>query len=132
MISNLPLELQNKIFYYYAEHPCAKIIKQQRDYILNNSSWAKECINEYGCLHHVFEWYDYKILRNRHINLRWWYLLTELGGIINIHTNNGLEPIEFEKLLEHTTRLKINDAEKQWLRHYFRDSKEVLVKELTQ
>ena len=113
MISNLPLELQNKIFFYATEHPCAKMIKEQRDYILNKSgSWAKQCIDKYGCLHNVFEWYDYKILRNRHINLRWWYLLTELGGIINIHTNNGLEPIEFEKLLEHTTRLKINDAEK--------------------
>ena len=27
MISNLPVELQNKIFYYCAEHPCAKIMK---------------------------------------------------------------------------------------------------------
>ena len=28
MICNLPVELQNKIFYYVAEHPCAKMIKQ--------------------------------------------------------------------------------------------------------
>ena len=27
-IDNLPLELQNKIFYYYAEHPCAKMIRK--------------------------------------------------------------------------------------------------------
>ena len=27
MISNLPVELQNKIFFYCAEHPCAKIMK---------------------------------------------------------------------------------------------------------
>ena len=26
-IDNLPSELQNKIFYYYAEHPCAEMIK---------------------------------------------------------------------------------------------------------
>ena len=30
MISNLPVELQNKIFFYAAEHPCAKIIKSYR------------------------------------------------------------------------------------------------------
>ena len=29
MISDLPVELQSKIFYYYAEHPCAKMIKEQ-------------------------------------------------------------------------------------------------------
>ena len=29
MISNLPLELQNKIFFYATEHPCAKMIKQK-------------------------------------------------------------------------------------------------------
>ena len=28
MISNLPVELQNKIFFYAAEHPCAKMIKK--------------------------------------------------------------------------------------------------------
>ena len=27
-ITTLPLELQNKIFYYYAEHPLAKIFKE--------------------------------------------------------------------------------------------------------
>ena len=27
-INNLPLEIQNKIFLFYAEHPCAKMIKQ--------------------------------------------------------------------------------------------------------
>ena len=32
MISNLPVELQNKIFFYAAEHPCAKMIKR---HILN-------------------------------------------------------------------------------------------------
>ena len=26
-IQDLPIELQNKIFYYAAEHPCAKMIK---------------------------------------------------------------------------------------------------------
>ena len=26
-ISNLPVEIQNKIFFYYAEHPCAVMIK---------------------------------------------------------------------------------------------------------
>ena len=55
------------------------------------------------------------------------HLLEELGGIINLHTNNGLEPIEFDKLLKYTTRLKINDVEKKWLRHHFRNSKQVLV-----
>ena len=28
-ITNLPLELQNNIFYYYAEHPYAKMIKNK-------------------------------------------------------------------------------------------------------
>ena len=27
-IQDLPIELQNKIFYYTAEHPCAKMIKE--------------------------------------------------------------------------------------------------------
>ena len=30
-IKNLPLELQSKIFYYYAEHPLATMIKRARD-----------------------------------------------------------------------------------------------------
>ena len=29
MISNLPLELQNKIMFYVLEHPCAKMIKDE-------------------------------------------------------------------------------------------------------
>ena len=35
-IQDLPTELQNKIFYFSAEHPCAKMIKQ--DY--------KDCVDE--------------------------------------------------------------------------------------
>ena len=127
MISNLPVELQNRIFFYYAEHPCAKMIKEKRDYIMDNGSWARRILDEYGCLYHIFYWYDSKIFMRTQKNIRWMHLLEELGGIINIHTNNGLEPIEFDTLLKYTTRLKINDVEKQWLRHYFRDSKEVLV-----
>ncbi len=126
MISDLPQELQNKIF-YFLEHPCAEIIKQQRDYIFHKSISAKRCVDEYGCLYHIFYWYDSKIFMRTQKNIRWMHLFEELGGIINIHTNNGLEPIEFDTLLKYTSRLKINDAEKQWLRHYFRDSKEVLV-----
>ena len=30
-IQNLPNELQNKIFYFTAEHPCAKMIKDEKD-----------------------------------------------------------------------------------------------------
>ena len=30
-INNLPLELQNKIFYYAAEHPCAVMIKEYNE-----------------------------------------------------------------------------------------------------
>ena len=29
MISNLPVELQNKILFYCAEHPCSKMIKDE-------------------------------------------------------------------------------------------------------
>ena len=32
-INNLPVEMQNKIFYYYAEYPLAKIIKQRVNYM---------------------------------------------------------------------------------------------------
>ena len=32
-IENLPVEMQNKIFYYYAEHPCALMIKQRVNYM---------------------------------------------------------------------------------------------------
>ena len=30
-IDNLPLEIQNKICYYYAEHPCAEMIKEYNE-----------------------------------------------------------------------------------------------------
>ena len=112
MISNLPVELQNKIMFFVLEHPCAKIIKQQRDYIFNKSISAKRCVDDYGCLYHIFYWYDSKIFMRTQKNIRWMHLLEELGGIINIHTNHGLEPIEFDTLLKYTTRLKINDVEK--------------------
>ena len=41
MISNLPVELQNKIFFYYAEHPCAKMIKQKMlaTFLKHRSMW---------------------------------------------------------------------------------------------
>ena len=35
MISNLPLELQNKIFYYYAEHPITAMLKNEIKVIEN-------------------------------------------------------------------------------------------------
>ena len=111
MISNLPVELQNKIFFYAAEHPCAKMIKEKRDYIMYKGSWARRFLDEYGCLYHIFYWYDSKIFMRTQKNIRWMHLLEELGGIINLHTNNGLEPIEFDKLFEYTSRLNINDVE---------------------
>jgi hypothetical protein len=33
-IQDLPIEIQNKIFYYYAEHPCARMIKEVYNYKL--------------------------------------------------------------------------------------------------
>ena len=41
MISDLPLELQNKIFFYAAEHPCAKMIKQKMlaPFLKHRSMW---------------------------------------------------------------------------------------------
>ena len=33
-IQDLPIEIQNKIFYYYAEHPCARMIKEVYNYRL--------------------------------------------------------------------------------------------------
>ena len=128
MISNLPVELQNKIFYYCAEHPCAKMIKNQIDDMFRCWPCGKDIIYEYGCLYYEMRWFDDRLLMRTQKNIRWRYLLEELGGIINIHTHDGLEPIDFDKFLNYTTRLKINDAEKKWLRHHFRNSKQVLVK----
>ena len=36
-IQDLPNEIQNKIFYYYAEHPCAKMIKDiyKKEYVID-------------------------------------------------------------------------------------------------
>jgi len=121
MISNLPVELQNKIFFYAAEHPVAEIVRNQRDYVLKNTKgeWAKILIDGFGNLYSVFDWHDHKILMRTPTNLRWKCLLQELERIINKRTNNGLEPIEFDKLLKYTSRLKINDVEKKWLRLTF-------------
>ena len=47
MISNLPVELQNQIFYYYAEHPCAKMIKEIAPRIDNIIGYPKYFI--YTC-----------------------------------------------------------------------------------
>ena len=33
-IQNLPVELQKQIFYFSAEHPCAKLIKKDYDHII--------------------------------------------------------------------------------------------------
>ena len=110
-ISNLPVELQNKIMFYALEHPCAQMIKNQLDDIFSYETWGKRIIDDYGHLYTVIYAFDDRLLMRTQKNFRWRYLLEELGGIINIHTNHGLEPIEFEKLLEYTTRLKINDAE---------------------
>ena len=88
------------------------MVKEKRDYIMYKGSWARRFLDESGCLYHIFYWYDSKIFMRTQKNIRWMHLLEELGGIINIHTNNGLEPIEFKKLLKYTTHLKINDAEK--------------------
>ena len=127
MISNLPVELQNKIMFYALEHPCAKMIKDELDNIFNYETWAKHNIDDYGDLYSVIYVFNDRLLMKTQKNVRWRYLLDELDEIINIHTNNGLEPIEFDKLLKYTSRLKINDVEKKWLRHHFRNSKQVLV-----
>ena len=126
-IDNLPLELQNKIMCYALEHRCAKMIKHQIDDIFSYGTWGKRIIDDYGHLYTVIYAFDDRLLMRTQKNFRWRYLLEELGGIINIHTNNGLEPIDFQRLLFYTTRLKINDVEKKWLRHHFRNSKQILV-----
>mgnify|MGYP001105045001 CR=1 FL=1 len=35
-MKNLPQEIQNKIFYYHAEHPTARIIKQEINNLFND------------------------------------------------------------------------------------------------
>ena len=47
MISDLPVELQNQIFFYYAEHPCAKMIKEIAPRIDNILGYPKYFI--YTC-----------------------------------------------------------------------------------
>ena len=46
MIRNLPQELQNKIFFYYAEHPCAKMIKEIAPRIDNIIGYPKYFISK--------------------------------------------------------------------------------------
>ena len=46
-IQDLPIDLQNKIFYFSAEHPCAKIMKQAYETVLNcHDDIFDECLLE--------------------------------------------------------------------------------------
>ena len=68
MISNLPVELQNKIFLYAAEHPCAKMIKQKR-------GRREE--------HKIIEAYDFMFYKNQYTNPMWkvgWCTLCKKNG----------------------------------------------------
>ena len=94
MISNLPVELQNKIMFYTLEHPCAKMIKNQIDDMFRCWRCGGDLLYEEGCLYYEMYLFNERLLMRTRQNLRWRYLREELEGIINIHTNNGLEPIE--------------------------------------
>ena len=46
-IQDLPVDLQNKIFYFSAEHPCARIMKQAYETVLNcHDDIFDECLVE--------------------------------------------------------------------------------------
>ena len=51
-IVDLPKELQNKIFYFYAEHPCAKILKDELNSLFAfHTQKLREYMNERKALH---------------------------------------------------------------------------------
>ena len=131
MISNLPVEIENVIFYYCAEHPCAKMIEkqihiltkdlgnQETSYIIDNGLFVRGT--------HYFETYTSSFKKTKIVN-RWSGICDALADTLAYkYTNFGRRPITFGKLLDYLSCLRLNDIEKTWLRQRIKITNNSLV-----
>ena len=123
-INNLPLELQNKIFYYYAEHPCAKMIKNQIAILtkrqicpnhVSNSIRYGIFISDTRYFHHY-----YACFRRTGIAERWSSILHSIDEQIFYHICGNSGPIHITKLLESMSYPILTDIEKTWVMNRFK------------
>ena len=119
-IDNLPLEIQNKIFYYYAEHPCAKMIKNQIAILTKHQIWPNHVSDSIRCrlfisntryFHHY-----HACFRRTGIVKRWSSILHSIDDKIVYHS----KPIHITKLLKSMSYPILTDIEKTWVMNRFK------------
>ena len=122
-ISNLSLELQNKIYSYVGDHPCAKMIKKQL-HILTKYQICQGYVNlsiDQGLfIRHTRDFHSYTAsFRKTRIVGRWGGILESINEKIFHHTLSTEKPIHIQKLLESLSYLRLNDIEKTWIMNRF-------------
>ena len=131
MISDLPVELQNKIMFYALEHPCAKMIKNQiqiltkkmpfndMSYFIDNGLFVSGT--------KYFGKYQFWFKRPKIVG-RWCGICVSTADILkDDRTDYGRRPITFGKLLDYLSYLSLNDIEQTWLRQRVKTTNNSLV-----
>ena len=112
MISNLPVELQNKIFYYCAEHPCAKMIKQQIAILTKYESYPNNVSDSIGYYNACF--------KKSGIVKRWSSILHSIDDAIFYHRCRSSKPIHITTLLKSMSYPILTDIERTWVMNRFK------------
>ena len=122
MISNLPVELQNKIFYYCAEHPCAKMIRKQ---IATLTKYDPKHVNfsiDLGLFisnTQYFGYYD-ACFKKSGIVKRWSSILHSIDDAIFYHRCRSSKPIHITTLLKSMSYPILTDIERTWVMNRFK------------
>ena len=124
MISNLPVELQNQIFYYYAEHPCAKMIKEQIAVLTKYERCPNIVSNsiDYGYFISHTEYFSHYHARFKRTPIvqRWSSILHSINDkIFYLKISRG-SPIHITEVLKSMSYPELSDIERTWVINRFK------------
>ena len=73
IVKNLPNELQNKVFYCSAKHPCAEIIHK----------WVERCWGRWAHYEHKTNWYESEEAMREEFVDRGFYEITKCRALLD-------------------------------------------------
>ena len=119
MICDLPLELQNKIFFYAAEHPCAEMIKKQIA-VLTKYERCPNIVSDsidYGYFIIHTEYFHHYLARFKRAPIVkiWSSILHSINDkIFYLKIRRG-SPIHITEVLTSMSYPKLSDIERTWV-----------------